>query len=181
MAINTISYTNKSDINTTTTPVQNKISSSDMNEIKSVVNANATLMGDLTNLNTTDKTSIVNAINEINSKTSIYSSNEFKTNEVWIDGRTIYRKTFTLNIGTATTFSLAHGISVSNTSNIWVDIGNSFFSTSAVSQSMGHYSSNDDYSRIYLTPASINCSFGSVYSTISKTAYITIKYIKEGV
>lgn len=65
MAINTISYTNKSDINVTTTPVQNKISSSDMNEIKSVVNSNATLMGDLSNLNTSNNTSIVDSINSV--------------------------------------------------------------------------------------------------------------------
>lgn len=174
-----ITYADKSNINTSTTPIQNKVADSDMNEIKSVVNANDTSMGDLTNLNTIDKTSLVNAINEINSKTSDYSSTETKTNEVWIDGRPIYRKTFTLNIGTATTFSQAHGITISNVSNIWVDIGNSFFATTSVSQSIGHYSSSDDYSRIYLTGSSINCGFGSVYSTIAKTAYITIKYVKE--
>lgn len=65
MAIVQINYNTKSDINTTATPSQNKVSAADMNEIKSVVNTNATLMGDLANLNTTDKTSVVNAINEV--------------------------------------------------------------------------------------------------------------------
>lgn len=64
MAINTITYANKSDINTSSVPITNKITSSDINEVKTVVNDNATLMGDLTNLNTTDKSSLVSAINE---------------------------------------------------------------------------------------------------------------------
>jgi hypothetical protein len=71
MAINTISYSTKSDINTTQTPATQKVSASDMNEIKTVVNANANLMGDLTNLTTTVKTDIVSAINSI--KTTINS------------------------------------------------------------------------------------------------------------
>lgn len=65
MAIVQINYNTKSDINTTATPSQNKVSAADMNEIKSVVNTNATLLGDLTNLDTTDKTSVVNAVNEV--------------------------------------------------------------------------------------------------------------------
>ena len=65
MAIVQINYDTKSDINTTATPSQNKVSAADMNEIKSVVNTNATLLGDLTNLDTTDKTSVVNAVNEV--------------------------------------------------------------------------------------------------------------------
>ena len=65
MAIVQINYNTKSDINTTATPSQNKVSAADMNEIKSVVNTNATLMGNLANLNTTEKSSIVGAINEL--------------------------------------------------------------------------------------------------------------------
>lgn len=65
-----ITYANKSDINTTATPATNKVTSADMNEIKSVVNTNANLMGDLANLNTTDKSNLVGAINEINTVTT---------------------------------------------------------------------------------------------------------------
>lgn len=46
-------------------PANKKTQSSDMNEIKQVVNENDNKVGDLNDLNTTDKTSIVNAINEI--------------------------------------------------------------------------------------------------------------------
>ena len=43
----------------------NKVKAEDMNEIKSVVNGNYNEVGDITNLTTTDKTSVVNAINEL--------------------------------------------------------------------------------------------------------------------
>lgn len=46
-------------------PANKKVQSSDMNEIKNIVNENDDKVGELNNLNTTDKTSIVNAINEI--------------------------------------------------------------------------------------------------------------------
>lgn len=65
MAINTINYSNKSDINTTATPATNKVVAADMNEIKTVVNTNANLQGDLSNLLIGDQSSIVNAINSL--------------------------------------------------------------------------------------------------------------------
>lgn len=65
MAIVTIGFTDKSDVNTSSTPTINKVSAADMNEIKSVVNTNANLQGDLSSLDTTVKTSIVAALNEI--------------------------------------------------------------------------------------------------------------------
>lgn len=68
MAIVTINYTNKSDVNTSSTPAANKVAATDMNEIKSVVNTNANLQGDLANLDTTEKSSIVGAVNEIKNK-----------------------------------------------------------------------------------------------------------------
>ena len=46
-------------------PANKKVQSSDMNEIKRVVNENDNKVGELNDLNTTDKSSIVNAINEI--------------------------------------------------------------------------------------------------------------------
>lgn len=43
-----ITYSNKSDINTTATPNVNKVLASDLNEIKSVVNQNDTLLSNIT-------------------------------------------------------------------------------------------------------------------------------------
>lgn len=62
-----ISYTNKTalNINSDISDV-NKCNASDLNQIKSVVNANASECGNASDLNTTDKTSLVDAINEVN-------------------------------------------------------------------------------------------------------------------
>lgn len=46
-------------------PANKKVQSSDMNEIKQVVNENDDKVGELNNLNTTDKSNVINAINEI--------------------------------------------------------------------------------------------------------------------
>jgi hypothetical protein len=60
-----ITYTNKETLNSQPSIAdKNKVTSSDMNEIKSVVNTNYGEVGNITNLTTTDKTSVVNAINE---------------------------------------------------------------------------------------------------------------------
>lgn len=62
-----ITYDDKADLIVDTT-IDNifKVTASDMNEIKNVVNGNAEEVGDITSLTTTDKTSVVNAINELN-------------------------------------------------------------------------------------------------------------------
>lgn len=46
-------------------PAENKVNDVDMNEIKNIVNGNDDLMGDLSNLDTTNKSSIVEAMNEL--------------------------------------------------------------------------------------------------------------------
>lgn len=62
-----ISYTNKSALNANAGIADiNKCNATDMNEIKTVVNANATECGNASSLNTTSKTSLVSAINEVN-------------------------------------------------------------------------------------------------------------------
>lgn len=90
-----ITYANKSDINTTATPATNKVTSADMNEIKSVVNTNDSNVGAVANLTTTDKTSVVNAINEINQRQITTDGSEVKTGRV-IDGYVEYIKRITL-------------------------------------------------------------------------------------
>lgn len=94
MALTQITYTNKETLNEQPSIAdKNKVKADDMNEIKSVVNTNASNVGDLANLNTTANTSIVAAINELKGG-EVYSTSEVKTNKVWIDGKPIYRKVF---------------------------------------------------------------------------------------
>ena len=62
-----ITYNDKADlIVDTTIDDKFKVSASDMNEIKNVVNNNAEEVCDITSLTTTDKTNVVNAVNELN-------------------------------------------------------------------------------------------------------------------
>jgi len=69
MSITKITYTDKQAINTNANVNDNNLcKATDMNEIKTVVNGNADLQGDLTNLMTSVKTDLVSAINEVNGK-----------------------------------------------------------------------------------------------------------------
>lgn len=62
-----ITYDDKVDLQVATNIANiNKVTASDMNEIKNVVNGNADEVGDITTLTTTDKTSVVDAVNELN-------------------------------------------------------------------------------------------------------------------
>ena len=87
MAINTITFSNKSDINTSSVAETNKITSANINEIKSIVNTNANLLGDVSTL-TASATSVVEAINNL----GVNSTNEIKTNKVWINDKPIYKE-----------------------------------------------------------------------------------------
>lgn len=94
MAITEITYSDKSDINTTSTPEVNKITASNLNEIKSVVNTNANLMGNLSELETTDRSSIVGAINSTRLQITT-DGNAIETGRV-IDGNEEYIKRINL-------------------------------------------------------------------------------------
>lgn len=66
MAIKLVQFQDKENLNTNPQlPEINKVIDSNMNELKDVANTNANNIGDLEILNTTDKSSIVNAINEL--------------------------------------------------------------------------------------------------------------------
>lgn len=87
-----ITYTNKVTLNPQPSIAdENKVTSGDMNEIKSSVNTLYDNQGDLSSLQTTTKSSLVGAVNELKSG-EVYSSSEVKTNKVWIDGKPIYRQ-----------------------------------------------------------------------------------------
>jgi hypothetical protein len=98
---------------TSTTP----ISTSNLNKIEDGISANDTAntnnatnitdinnkVGTLSNLNTTDKSDLVSAINEVLSNDTTkgtYSTNEIVIGK-WIDGKPIYRKTFSFNLGSS--------------------------------------------------------------------------------
>ena len=86
MALTQITYNDKSDYQASALANEYKVSASDMNEIKSVVN---NLVGG----------------------TATYSSSEIAVG-TWVDNKTIYRKVFTGTLaGGESTQTIAHGIS----------------------------------------------------------------------
>ena len=100
-----------------------------------------TKIGNLTQLNTTNKSNVVNAINEVNSndiRRSTYTTSEQVIGK-WIDGKPLYRKTitFTTTINANTTTSIAHNIT--NVKNIFIDYGASFMEANIGSSDYASY------------------------------------------
>jgi hypothetical protein len=105
----TISFTNKSALNDNPDiPDINKCKESDLNEIKSVVNANA--------IETDTRLT----------KLGKYSSTEVNTGKRWYNNKPIYSITFYFNtlISPNSVFTMAHNIQ--NIEHIWLDISNTF-------------------------------------------------------
>lgn len=83
-----ITYDDKIRLKSQNVSEKYKVTASDMNEIKSVVNTNAEEVGDTTSLTTTDKTSVVNAVNEINAPekwVSVGTTAPTDGRRVWFD------------------------------------------------------------------------------------------------
>lgn len=121
MAIQTITYTDKVALNENPNVAEiNKVTDDNMNEIKSVVNNNATETSTNTTNITTNTTKITNL--------QTYSTNETNTGQIWIDGKPIYRKVVAVDFPTATvtTINYPHNISniayVISVKLIWWDI-----------------------------------------------------------
>ena len=78
------------------------INSTNLNHIEQGIYDNslkADQVGDLTTLETTSKTNLVGAINELKNA-EVYSTSEVKTNKVWKDGKSIYRRIVEVNTTT---------------------------------------------------------------------------------
>lgn len=174
MAVQTITYDDKVYINENADiPAINKVTDDDMNEIKSVVNSNADNVGDLSDLETSDTSSIVNAINELKNG-EVYSTSEVKTNKVWIDGNPIYRiVVYATDLATAAQFST--GITDRD---VWTDFR---FVVSAGDESGDVYTSNYYYSsssyiRAFLSYSDTEIRWRS--GTSGMYAYFILEYTK---
>lgn len=180
-----ITYTNKETLNEQPSiAAKNKVTSDDMNEIKTVVNTNYGEVGDITTLTTTDKTNVVSAVNELKSG-EVYSTSETLTNKVWTDGKPIYRKVVT---GTTTTrdanFTVAHGIS--NYDNIMID-GKSFLKTvgaktlilPANCPANNSTDYNKRYNRVTIEDSNLIMYIGSYNGYNSFDYYIILEYTKN--
>lgn len=138
-----------------------------------------TKIGDLTQLNTTNKNNLVSAINEVNNKFN-YSTEEQVIGK-WIDGKPLYRKVikFTTTILVDAALEINHGIN--NVEMIWFDPTGCFMwagSSLGYNVPMVGYNGNftdEIYTNVDKTKVSIysNGSWGSLW-----TKYITLLYTK---
>lgn len=174
------------DLPNTTTPInatnlnkiENGIEAID-NDVSTINNNISTInnnIGDLTDLETSDTSSIVNSINELKSA-EVYSTNEVKTNSIWIDGKPIYRKVIQMsNVAAGTTGT--YNISNLNISNVWIDFGKSFYKSGALSLPLNrtHTGSTNSQSEARVSPTTISLICGSGIS--AENPVITINYTK---
>lgn len=68
-------------------------------------------VGDVNNLKTDNKSSVVNAINELKDG-EIYSTSEINTGKVWIDGKPIYRKYITFSQANSGNYTYTHNLGI---------------------------------------------------------------------
>lgn len=170
-----ITYTNKETLNSQPSIAdKNKVKAEDMNEIKSVVNTNYGEVGDITTLTTTNKSSVVSAVNELKNG-EIYSTSEIKTNKVWIDKKPIYRTTFTIAVGTSGGTASISGYPIETITQI---IGTMKIQNQNQFRPIPVYGSNSNFNPLEINLGN-QISVGSSGGTFSVgTAYITLEYTK---
>ena len=146
----------------------------DISTINNDISTINTNIGNLSNLTTEDKTSVVNSINELKNA-EIYSTNEVKTNKIWINGKPIYRKVIETGTIANTSKDVAHGISnlgiVVSVCGIAVTSSNAYFTiprivTSATNQQIG----------LSVNNVNITIDAGSVASFAN--SFVVIEYTK---
>lgn len=135
----------------------NKVTDSDMNEIKQVVNENDDTVQEIIN-------------------GEVYSTTEVKTNKVWIDNKPIYRKVLS---GTLPTGAGANSFSISNSEIISV---NGFVKSTYDSWwSINNYFSEQRYNincRLSENRNEIVLECGAFYNTSSKY-FLIVEYTKK--
>lgn len=159
------------------------INKDNLNHMDNGIETNDKNIGELSNLNTTNKGSIVNSINEVNNKFN-YSTEEQVIGK-WIDGKPLYRKTitFTTTIKENETTSIAHNIE--NAKNIFIDFGDSFMEANIGTPNylsygfplIGYGSSTNDKVFCYSTITNIEFYANGNWAG-NWTKHITLKYTK---
>ena len=102
-----------------------------------------------------------------------YSTSETRVG-TWIDGKPIYRKIYTISLGSDSNIFEAHNLS--NLDKFWINNGISFVYKSDESIPANWYYSSSDWARTWLTNNHIR--FRSPSNLTGRTLYITIEYTK---
>lgn len=159
MALTQIEFVDKETLNSQPSIAdKNKVTANNMNEIKSVVNGACTQV----DTNTTDITNLQNG--------EIYSTNEVKTNKIWIDNKPIYRKVFNLGSMSAnqTKSQSIVGIGIETV------VSSRGFLNSSSFLNLGLDFYNTDFNYIYVDTTSINVKTGYAADNV----YVILEYTK---
>lgn len=135
-------------------------------------NSTEQMIGDLSNLTTTNKSNAVNAINEINNLT-IYSTTETSVGK-WIDNKTIYRKVFS---GTTNSSGNETTITLSNLDKLIKASG--CLLTSGYINPVGLYTGTDNYITLYYNTTSNNLTLNYTDNYRNKDYYLIVEYTKN--
>ena len=163
------------------------INKDNLNHMDNGIETNDKNTGELSNLNTTNKSNLVSAINEVNTndiRRSTYSTKEQVIGK-WIDGKPLYGKTitFTSKISENVITSIAHNII--NAKNIFIDFGASFMEANIGTSDylsynlplIGYTGNLTDKIYCYVTPTNINFYANGNWAE-NWTKHITLKYTK---
>lgn len=115
-----------------------------------------------------------NLIDEIKDA-EIYSTDEVKTNKVWIDGKPIYRKVFTINV--TSNDDLRYNHNLTDLDKYWINQENSFIFNNDESLSINYYYSSSDWSRVWINGTQIRIRIGAS-NFGNRIAYIVVEYTK---
>lgn len=156
------------------------INETNLNKIEQGIYEAHNNIGDLSNLNTTNKSNLVEALNETNTNSKnmgMYSSEETIIG-TWF-GKPQYRKTITFKTTISGSFTVPHEIA--NVDKINVDYGNSYFvETTGISYSLpiiGYAGNFTDNCYAYVNKENIYIFATGGWNT-SWTKYITLLYTK---
>lgn len=158
---------------TSTTP----INTTNLNKIEDGIIANDTAIktintniGTLSNLKTTEKSNLVGAINEVY-QNNIYS-NEEKIIGKWIDGKTLYRKTFkgVTSSGEYTTLTTDYNSNTIQVTKVYGGIQGDY------GAQVGCYINNNYYSGLFIHVDELQLYCGS--SLKGKEYNVTIEFTK---
>lgn len=150
------------------------INKTNLNHMDDGIATNDEAVGELSNLNTTNKENLVESINEINNKFD-YSDTE-KIVGKWINNKPIYSKTINFEVENNSDKSINYNIQ--NVENIWIDESASYIMGEYETLAVNWYYSSSDWCRTWANKNQGYLRFKCPSSLGTRTCYVTLRYTK---
>ena len=111
-------------------------------------------------------------------KINVYSTEEIKTTKIWIDGKPIYRKTFTIYNQGSSDINRNIETGLNNLDMIKFDLSNCFVKQGSGYVTPPNYEADNNYFSVYIDPYKKPYIKASANQAGNSTFYITIEYTK---